>query len=520
MNYRLINSDVIEGLRQLPDAIAQCVVTSPPYWGLRDYGTPAQVWGGRPECDHEWGDAIRAPWANDLPGPNGRKKNVAASRQRPKETGPFCQKCEAWHGSLGLEPTPELFVRNMTLVFREVRRVLRDDGVCFVNFGDSYYGSWQNYGGGSRGAGRQRLITKGSTAQNPAWEGREGYRPASTYDHSVLKPKDLCGIPWRIAFALQADGWWMRSDIIEEVQLYCPCGCGYELEERIWRWSQDREQIWRKPNPMPESVQDRPTKSHEYIFMLTKSAKYFYDAEAIKEPMVRGDAGSTFNTGKTADHQLGRSSQKPRRVRKPSGWNTGEGAHGSFHPNGRAESVEYVDEVATTRNRRSVWTMATQPNSEAHFATFPEELAEICIKAGTSERGCCKYCGAPWKRIVDKKFTPQPDVSPQKALKASNKGLDQSNGWGETPRGTNQTSTIGWQPSCRCEVPSGPIDSIVLDPFAGTSTTGVVALRLGRRFIGIDLNPEYIAISDRRLREAERQAYGSLFLPLLNGGME
>src|SRR5262245_37115573 len=142
MTWGLINADVIEGLRRLPEASVHMVCTSPPYWGLRDYGTPAQVWGGDSECDHEWGETMRTPWANNLPGPNGRKFNSDAARQRPKETGPFCEKCDAWRGSLGLEPTPELFVRNLVLVFREVWRVLRPDGVVFVNLGDSYAGSW------------------------------------------------------------------------------------------------------------------------------------------------------------------------------------------------------------------------------------------------------------------------------------------------------------------------------------------------------------------------------------------
>ncbi len=442
-NWRLINSDVIAGLRRLPEASVHCVVTSPPYWGLRDYGTPAQVWGGDPECAHEWSDAMRTPWANSLPGPNGRSKNGTASRQRPKETGPFCQKCDAWRGSLGLEPAPELFVRNLVLVFREVWRVLRPEGALFLNLGDSYYGSWQNYGGGARGAGKQRPLLKGSQAQNPAWEGREGYRPAATYPHSTLKPKDLVGMPWRVALALQADGWWLRSDI-----------------------------IWVKPNPLPESVSDRPTKSHEYLFLLTKSARYFYDQEAVREPLAESAMRQTRATHRQAGGSKGIAIDRsaPRSLRDLKEKYAAQIIWSGRH-RGWAERDKSIG-----RNLRTVWHIATEPNPDAHFAAFPQRLVEPCIKAGASEYGCCAVCGAPWARSK-----------------------------------TNQAPS-GWEPSCKCEAPGDPVACVVLDPFAGTSTTGVVALRLGRRFIGIELNPEYCQISERRLREAERRAYGELFL--------
>jgi DNA modification methylase len=222
--------DVMDGLRSMPDGVVQCVVTSPPYWGLRDYGV---------------------------------------------------------EGQLGLEKTPEEYVAKMVEVFREVRRVLRDDGTLWLNLGDSYTGSGVNDGRTNAGLnqGNAREGNLGSSRPNTKIEG--------------LKPKDLVGIPWRVAFALQADGWYLRSDI-----------------------------IWAKPNPMPEGVTDRPTKSHEYIFLLSKSARYFYDAEAIAEACVNDN---------------------------------------------------------TTRNKRSVWTVATAPRKGSHFATFPLELPELCIKAGTKQ---------------------------------------------------------------------------------------------------------------------------------------
>jgi len=243
--------DCREILRTLPEQSIHCCVTSPPYFGLRDYGMVEQI---------------------------------------------------------GLEPTPDQFVAELVKVFREVRRVLRDDGTLWLNLGDSY-----NAYNANRGA---------STSISDGTAGRDHPRHKQGLTTPTLKSKDLIGIPWRVAFALQADGWYLRQDI-----------------------------IWHKPNPMPESVTDRCTKAHEYLFLLSKSARYHYDSEAIKEPGVKGAAGSSFNKGKTATHQMGRSSGKDR-------------------------------SDSDTRNRRSVWTVATKPYRGAHFATFPPALVEPCILAG------------------------------------------------------------------------------------------------------------------------------------------
>jgi len=253
-----------------------------------------------------------------------------------------------------------------------------------------------------------------------------------------LKEKDLIGIPWRVAFALQADGWYLRSDI-----------------------------IWAKPSPMPESVTDRCTKAHEHIFMLTKSARYFYDAEAVKEPAAKGAAGSKFNTGKTASHQMGRSSDKER-------------------------------EENGTRNRRDVWTIATKPYRGAHFAVFPPDIPEICIKAGTSERGCCPVCGAPWVRVVER--TPM-------EVRTSEKGeIKHANGLRTSTSGTMTkppaAQTIGFSPSCSCDA-GKPVPCTVLDPFAGSGTTGAVAKSLGRDYILIEANPDYIQLIEDRIKAAK-----------------
>jgi len=262
--HRIIQGDCIEGLRTLPDASVHCCVTSPPYWGLRDYG-------------HD--------------------------------------------GQIGLESTPEAYVARMVEVFREVRRVLRDDGTLWLNLGDSYAATTK----GSGGTGKSTLIG------TPNDENGQIFTPRRL-EIGSLKPKDLVGIPWRVAFALQADGWWLRQDI-----------------------------IWHKPNPMPESVRDRCTKAHEYVFLLTKSERYYYDAEAVSEAATH--AGKTVKTNGAAGME---------------GFGDGMRTRAGF-----ARGIV----VGPTRNRRSVWTITTKPYSGAHFAVMPPDLVQPCILAGCPEDG-------------------------------------------------------------------------------------------------------------------------------------
>jgi DNA modification methylase len=310
MNFEIREGDALTRLREMPDASVQCVVTSPPYWGLRCYGV---------------------------------------------------------EGQLGLEPTPELYVAKMVEVFREVRRVLRDDGTCFLNLGDSYANDTK-WGGASGGKHVVALHGKTGIGRQKVCTG--------------LKPKDLVGIPWRLAFALQADGWYLRADIIWAKGLsFCPSYSG---------------------SVMPESVTDRPTKGHEYLFLLTKSKSYYYDAEAVRERSSpdmehRASRGHTRGGTKVATERNDAETLRPEQI------------------------------TAAGRNLRSVWAINPEPYSEAHFATFPQALVEPCIKAGTK------------------------------------------------------------------------IDDTVLDPFCGSGTTGIVALRLGREFIGIELNPEYVEMAKRSI---------------------
>jgi len=318
----IYEGDVIDKLKELDSSSIQCVVTSPPFWNLRDYGTATWV-GGAENCDHSSAkEASRYDYSlKTSPIQNGSRKGTDAPKWKKE-----CPDCGAVKidSQIGLEDTPEAYVAKMVEVFREIKRVLKKDGTVWLNLGDSYASSPTGsdptgYCGNSKKA--------------------EGVRRQSKVVGN-LKPKDLVGIPWRVALALQDDGWYLRQDI-----------------------------IWHKPNPMPEPVQDRCTKTHEYIFLLTKSAKYYYDIDSIREP--------------------------------------------------------------SKRNRRSVWTINTQPYKEAHFATFPQKIPELCIKAGSKE------------------------------------------------------------------------SDVVLDPFFGSGTTGYVANRLGRQWIGIELNPEYIRIAEKRFRQLE-----------------
>jgi DNA modification methylase len=321
-SQKIIPGDCIAGLRTLPDASVHCCVTSPPYWGLRDYGTA--TWeGGDEACDHKPDIDHTAAVAAKSTLVGTKQEHASESRSSFRGT---CGKCGARRidSQLGLEPTPEAYVANMVAVFREVRRVLREDGTCWVNLGDSY-------GGGSLGrndAGRN-IGGRGGNKEGSGNPGRQGAVEIAT----GLKPKDLVGIPWRVAFALQADGWWLRQDI-----------------------------IWAKPNPMPESVTDRCTKAHEYVFLLTKSERYFYDAEAVSEAAATaGQKGLVFYPGRAG--AMGR---------KPSGNEAKDPREGTR---------------TTVRNRRSVWTITTKPYSGAHFAVMPPDLVEPCIKAGCPEGG-------------------------------------------------------------------------------------------------------------------------------------
>ena len=412
----------------IPAESIDCVVTSPPYFGLRDYGLGGWV-GGNADCDHVADPSATKTMGNPLFNENRPSREGTKTKGYYADTCPKCGAVREGEG-IGLESTPDLYVQNLVKVFREVWRVLKPTGTVWLNLGDSY-------SSGSRTTTTNDSLRKGTlvnVTRTPVIEG--------------IKPKDLVGIPWRVAFALQADGWYLRSDI-----------------------------IWSKLNPMPESVQDRPTKAHEYIFLLTKSPKYYYDADAIREPTVSYDT-------RVRDTDTTKLNNTPGRTRM-----------GGLKTNSYSE-----------RNKRSVWEINTHPYPEAHFATYPEKLVEPCIMAGTSEKGVCAECGKPWERTSIVTHVPEREtrnnrigVIPKRdhASRMNSKAMEP----------VTREST-GWQPTCECNADIVP--ATVLDPFVGSGTTMAVAQRLNRKGVGTDLSKEYLALASKRL--------GSIALPM-NLGM-
>jgi len=378
MSYQLIQASA--SAMPLADESVQTCVTSPPYWGLREYAGESGV---------RWRDGTVHP--------------------------------------LGLEPTPEIFVEHMVEVFREVKRVLRPDGTLWLNLGDSY------------NAGTVAQSRPSQSADVGGWTTRSGAAAGANRTHAPsLKVKDLVGIPWRVAFALQADGWYLRSDI-----------------------------IWAKPNPMPESVTDRPTKAHEYIFLLSKSPRYYFDADAVREASKRpGEYPGGDYAGRDIDDE---------NVNR--GWLNKTG-------------------VPVARNIRTVWDIATQPYAGAHFATFPEAIPERCIKAGSASTAC-GICGAPWERVTDIEYVKSPAHGAGSVVgRHYETGSNNYDGAG-MPRLNKHVTTTGWQPTCEHDDDSGT--SLILDPFNGSGTTGRVAQRLSRDYVGLDTSREYLEMAVERV---------------------
>jgi site-specific DNA-methyltransferase (adenine-specific) len=465
----LYQGDALALLRQLPSGSVHCCVTSPPYFGLRDYGMAEQI---------------------------------------------------------GLEWTPDAYVARLVEVFREVRRVLHDTGTLWLNLGDSYA-----TGGGKVGE------SPGGGPQGERWTGYRGTRPGSA-KHAAgamgpmtqpnrmplpgLKPKDLIGIPWRVAFALQADGWYLRSDVIWHKPNPMP------ESVQGWRWERHRVQVVHgavsrqadlggngrerhghtiADKPQPAEWIDCPgcrtcaphdgyvlrrgsgrlTKAHEYVFLLTKTDTYFYDSEAVLEPCASGPSDI-----KKMLEQRDRITSRYRDAHDP--WLAGG--------NGRIGRKRAVGSPAG-RNRRSVWTLATQPYKGSHFATFPPKLVEPMLLAGTSAHGCCAKCLAPWVRVVHRQTAPHP-ANGRHSGRGAGHFRPQESGRQHRPGHeicvVTNSETLGWRPTCPHDAPLMPCT--VLDPFAGAATTGLVALQHGRRFVGLELNPSYLAQAITRLTDA------------------
>lgn len=439
----------------LADESVQCVVTSPPYWGLRKYsGAQDLVWDGAETHAHVWMEETKPGISGGL---RGVKADYEPHRFVPASINSSCE-CGAWRGAFGLEPTIDLYIAHTLAILRELRRVLRADGVVFWNIGDSYH-SARGYGGDLKPNDLQ-------SSNRGSLRGKDTYCP-NRFPYKNLKPKDLCLIPARVAIAAQADGWWIRSLI-----------------------------IWVKPNPMPESVTDRPTDTYEHIIMLTKSERYFWDADAVREP----HKPDSHNPEGKADRQLHNGA-------KGAKMNEEHRAGNNYNFRAWAEGG---------RNIRNVWTFATQPYKGAHFATFPEELPRRCILAATSAKGACIECGAPWERVVKASGGTSGKGSWTNKAEREEKGKKWRNSEVQSAAmdGTYRREAIGWRPTCRCRGQHGrTAPCLVLDPFAGSGTTGRVAVQLNRRATLIDL--AYHDHADRRARNVQREL---IFAPMLLRG--
>jgi DNA modification methylase len=660
VSVRFLIGDAGSRLKQLPDESVHMVCTSPPYFGLRDYGT-AQWEGGDPACDHQEAVSLR----RDSPGGfhNSTSRGTqAATVAVARQLRSVCGKCGARRidSQIGIEATPSEYVAELVAVFREVRRVLRSDGVCWLNLGDSFSSGVPNipdllarrlegdvlfFGRADprgRSAERVHVLIYDKAAPNPI------FKPLFRAQRVLVKNRqdDLCQIGGALnaPVTVWVDGV-LRLDLINEADSECaanlpenvaviitggelcsnpslrdvvassalaikhaeapfavkvsrePVAEGITSDVSVWNsvtlnagsvsiphtnainepvalfdraklragggrdltirnataehvslslerrcelrfqsvaqlfllhdggltpyrtalaeakkyWNANRQKqefgipemakralmedgwicrqtiIWEKPNPMPESVTDRCTKSHEYVFLLTKSASYFYDSAAIAEPFADDRMGNPGAYKRTSSKAKGAVNDRQDLgfLNNGDGWNS--------------------DGSRTVRNRRSVWTIATEPSSLGHFALMPTALAELCIKAGTSERGCCPLCGKGWVRVVERGQTTRDGPT--------------ASGWREIARGDQasvrrlgetQKETLGWRPSCSCSsytteadaavmLNFHPVPATVLDPFAGAGTTGLVADRLGRNAILIELNHAYAAMARTRL---------------------
>jgi DNA modification methylase len=368
------------GMRGMSSGIAQCCITSPPYFGHRAYGIEPVEW---PELDYH-------------PMPGLPPIHVSA------------MKC-----ILGEETTVEAYVAHLLIVFREVRRVLRSDAVMWLNLGD-------------------------------------GYAQRGDLKESGLDDKQLIGVPWRVAWALQADGWMLRSDV-----------------------------VWSKPNPMPSPVNDRPTSAHEFLFLFSMGAEYFYDADAIREAHVEAPK---------VKH--GKGAMRGQRALRPTTERGIDDVSRWYNPDGR--------------NVRDVWTVSPDPFKGDHFAVMPSRLVRPCVLSGTSERGCCPSCGSPWTREVERTaMIVREGPSRRATRKAAGEASSSRTACTGTMVAPPTRRTIGWQASCRCPAHK-PVPCTVIDPFGGAATTGAVATWFGRIAVLCEAGESFVEEMPRRVREVHR----------------
>jgi DNA modification methylase len=533
-------------MSEIPDESIHVAVTSPPYWHLRKYeDLPDVVWDGDLDCQHEWTELPKS----NVPGihsnnrqrpdhPYGAKGNIQTTQTR-LGTGKYCSKCGAWSGSLGEEPTIDMYARHTIEILREIRRVLRKDGTLWLNSGDSHAsgkGTCFNPGGGEDTY--QGIIKYKEGGAYPLDRGN-----ISDLRAMGLKPLDRCLIPFRLALAAQADGWYVRMEIIlskdnpmpESVSgvqwlrhkvKQCPncqaldsfvkqvCRkCGYDNSKNRGqdpsrksnpeKPQQDHEGHNFKPSvkwvdcPGCDKCSQndglilkrgagRPSESHEYVFMLTKTDKYYYDTEAVREKQT-GNAHSRGTEKGNKAYQEARGSYK--------------------------DFSSPQTELPNGRNLRSVWTMPMQPFPKElkqygqHFAAFPERLAEICVQASTSEYGVCAKCGAPYARVIEQEEPPDEIFTktnnPDDTLVKGHRSNGSYRGSGQKYQewlDLHPPRTTGWRPTCKCKTQER-IPATVLDPFSGSGTSLQVATKLGRASVGYEMSETYCNLIVHRCKQ-------------------
>ncbi len=400
---KLYQGNVLDIPEVVKAGSVQCCVTSPPYWGLRDYGLPPQIWDSTPPdiCeggrDHVWGDEQR-PANYNYEDKIKAVGNLDHGHQKAvsKTSSQFCQNCNAWRGSLGLEPTPELFIQHMVEVFRGVWKVLRDDGCLWLNMGDSYgTGTTAPRQSGKRGIGDN---TQNAQDAVPRAGGMA---------------KQLLGIPWRLALALQQDGWFLRSAM-----------------------------PWVKRSAMPESVQDRPASALEYVFLFSKQQRYFFDMDSIRVPH-KDESILRANRNSYPNKERGEAFPGNHPSARDRGEGTvpiGEGGRNFRNTDLYYQSITPPHGAIFAGDEMVGLDVNPQGFKEAHFATFPEKLVLPLIMAGTSEKGCCPECGTPWERVVEKTIT-------NRATGGTGANQDRHDG-GKACNADRQSKTIGWKPGC------------------------------------------------------------------------
>lgn len=549
-NCQIFSGDCRGILKELEKESVNCIVSSPPFWGLRRYAGPQeQVWDSMiTQCEHQWQEAPprRPRNKSDIKDIYSKQATVEGSAYKASG-GDFCSICGAWRGALGLEPTPELYVKHLIEILELMRKVLRKDGVVFINLDDTR--------ASSPPGNKELLSTFPQSGDETWWEGgkpKKSHMTRASFKHTVIKPKDLCLIPERFVIACQEVGWYVRSTI-----------------------------IWVAPDAMPESVQDRCTDSYQRIFMLTKSPKYWYDQEAVREPHISKPKFGDRN-GSLVPHQkqfgrpeLGgqvrpghdihycysptgrnlrnvwqfptqgfslRMCQKCKAIYEPSAYQnlpetTQYYSKGRVDPKWKEYRADHPKSIQVRRTTEARERPLEPPHHSyrgngweqqeiegrgqelkvkvchcgstdwvSHFAVFPRELVRRCVLAACPPKTCPK-CRKPWVRVLEKKPSTmnirvrdakRGVATSEEGYKASNKEIVE---YGQELLG--YTKTLGWRPSCKCDLSEDSIPGVVFDPFMGSGTTLAIARELGRQSIGIDISEDYCRLASYRIERTQ-----------------